>query len=298
MHLYAPLGIRQNLTSFAGRFAAGLLGLALLACGEGPADLTSGFAGPGIYYEASGSGDPLVLLHGFSLDRRMWAPQMEALEAHFRVIRYDLRGHGQSLAIADSFSAHEDLSMVLDAAGVERAALVGLSAGSQIAVDFTLTHPGRVRALVLAGPGLSGYVPRDTYDWVEPVYEAAGAGDFARAARLWSRTDLMVIPEHPPGDSLMRRIVEDNAKVWSYSTNPERVLSPPAIERMGELSIPLLVIVGDRDLPDVHAVADTLVAIAPDARKRVIEGAGHMVNLARPDVFNEIVVRFLGAPEG
>jgi pimeloyl-ACP methyl ester carboxylesterase len=252
-----------------------------------------GLAGEGIHYEVSGRGEPLVLLHGFSLDLRMWEPQLAELEREHRVIRYDLRGHGRSVAIADSFAAHEDLRAVLDAAGVERAILVGLSAGSRIAVDFALAYPERVSRMVLSSPGLGGYEPAGSFTWMARVMDAIRGGDAAAAARRWAETPLMSIPTRPAGDSLMRAIVAANAGLWRIASNPERGLMPPAIGRLGEIDVPVLVIVGERDLPDTHAVADTLVARIRGARKEVIAGAGHMLNLAEPEAFNAAVRAFL-----
>ena len=121
--------------------------LLLLIPAAAAAQVTTGTSPAGLYYEASGAGDPVVLIHAFSVDRRMWAPQIAALETRFRVIRYDLRGHGKSAAPSEPYAAHEDLLSVLDAVGVSRATLIGLSAGSTLAIDFALAHPDR-RAVV------------------------------------------------------------------------------------------------------------------------------------------------------
>jgi pimeloyl-ACP methyl ester carboxylesterase len=105
------------------------------------AKVSSGTTPTGLYYEVSGGGDPVVLIHAFSVDRRMWAPQIAALERRFRVIRYDLRGHGNSAAPSEPYAPHEDLRSVLDTVGGGRAALVGLSAGSTLAIDFAIAYP-------------------------------------------------------------------------------------------------------------------------------------------------------------
>src|SRR5262249_47300833 len=104
----------------------------LFPAGAG-AQVTTGKTASGLHYEMSGSGEPVVLIHAFSVDRRMWAPQIAALEKRFRVIRYDQRGHGNSGAPVEPYAPHDDLRSVLDALGVGRATLVGLSAGSTLA---------------------------------------------------------------------------------------------------------------------------------------------------------------------
>lgn len=124
--------------------AVSLLVLLLIPAAAG-AQITTGTTSTGLHYEVSGSGDPVVLIHAFSVDRRMWAPQISALQRRFRVIRYDLRGHGNSAAPTDPYAPHDDLRSVLDKLRIDRATLVDLSAGSTLAIDFALAYPDRVR---------------------------------------------------------------------------------------------------------------------------------------------------------
>src|SRR5439155_13840129 len=102
------------------------------------AQVTTGTSPAGLYYEASGVGEAVVLIHAFSVDRRMWAPQIAVLEGRFQVIRYDLRGHGKSEGPSAPYAPHEDLRSVLDALAISRATLIGLSAGTTIATDFAI----------------------------------------------------------------------------------------------------------------------------------------------------------------
>ncbi len=274
---------------------AAFMGLVLAGCAAAEPAWEAGTSPEGLYYEVAGEGPWVVLLHGFSLDGRMWEPQAKELAREYRVVRYDLRGHGRSAGFTGPYASREDLRDVLDAVGAGRVTLVGLSAGAQIAVDFSLSHPDRVEKLVLAAPGLTGYVPKDGFAWLAPVMEAVRAGDASEAARRWAATPLMAIPTNPAGDTLMRTIVADNADLWLEASNPEQVLTPPAIERLSEIDVPTLVVVGEHDLGDTHRVADTLVTCIAGASKRVVPNAGHMVNLAVPDVFRETVETFLRA---
>ena len=98
------------------------------------------------FYEVSGAGEPVVLIHAFSVDRRMWAPQIASLEKRFRVVRYDQRGHGKSDGPSAPYAQHEDLRSVLDALGIDKATLIGLSAGATTATDFAIAYPNRVDA--------------------------------------------------------------------------------------------------------------------------------------------------------
>jgi pimeloyl-ACP methyl ester carboxylesterase len=115
-----------------------------------------------LFYDVRGSGQPLVLLHAGGRDLTMWDPQAGALARSFRLVRYDARGHGRSTAPGGPYSTVEDLRLLLDHLGIERASLVGISMGAGVALDFAATHPQRVSKLVLvstSGPPLGVPMP-------------------------------------------------------------------------------------------------------------------------------------------
>ncbi|OGU03685.1 MAG: hypothetical protein A2W29_05215 [Gemmatimonadetes bacterium RBG_16_66_8] len=254
----------------------------------------SGISVGGLAYEVVGQGDPVVLIHGFGLDRRAWDPQLPALTAQFRVIRYDLRGHGRTLAsVAEPYTHQDDLAQLLFELGVERAAIVGHSLGGRVALDFALSYPGQVTRLVVVGPGLSGYVPRQRPVGFDSVGAALRAGDARRAASFYAETPLMAIPNDSAMHRFMRGIVMDNFAVWGIRTNTERPLNPPAISRLASVAVPTLVIVGENDSGDILTIADTVAAGVHGARKVVVPAAGHMISLAAAKRFTELVVGFL-----
>jgi pimeloyl-ACP methyl ester carboxylesterase len=257
----------------------------------------SGISRNGLYYEVTGQGTPVVLLHAFSLDGRMWDAQVEALAPHHRVIRYDLRGHGRSALPDGPFAAHDDLAALLDELGVERAALVGLSAGARIAVDFALTHPGRVSRLVLAAPSVSGHVPQERFAWMDPVIAAARAGDAQRAAELWAETPLMVATSDSAAAATVRTLVLDNVHLWGLPSNPERALDPPAAGRLAEIEVPVLVVVGEDDVAATHEAASLVATSIRGARREVVPGVGHLVPLAAPEAFSRTVLDFLASAD-
>jgi pimeloyl-ACP methyl ester carboxylesterase len=255
----------------------------------------TGTTSNGLYYEVTGEGEPVVLIHGFSLDSRLWDAQAAALASDFRVIRYDLRGHGRSAPIEAPYSGYEDLRHLLDELSIERAALVGLSAGARIAVDFALAYPGRADRLLLAGPAISGHVPQERFDWMEPVIAAARAGDTRRAAEHWADTALMSVPDSASA-AAVRTMILDNAHLWGIPSNPEKTLAPPAVDRLAEIEVPVLVVVGEHDLASVQDAADRLAAEIPGARMEGVPGAGHLVSLAAPRTFNRLLLEFLKVP--
>jgi pimeloyl-ACP methyl ester carboxylesterase len=223
----------------------------------------------------------------------MWDAQVAALEPDHRLLRYDLRGHGSSAAIARPFDPLEDLRSVLDAAGFDRSALVGLSSGAQVVLDFALVYPDRVTKLILAAPSVSGYLPIGSMEWMEPMVEALRSGDMDVAVERWAETPLMAIPGNESAAAAMREMTRDNAAIWTMSPALQQPLDPPALTRLAAATHPMLVIVGENDVLDSQRVADTLITCVVGARRLVVEGAGHLVNLAAPRVFNEAMLEFL-----
>ncbi|MGH2784226.1 MAG: alpha/beta fold hydrolase [Actinomycetota bacterium] len=257
----------------------------------------TGFArvdGGRLWYEVAGEGAPVVLLHGGLWDSRMWDDQFEALAERCRAVRYDLRGYGRSDRPAKAYSHSDDLKALLDQLKIERAALVGLSMGAMVAVDFTLEHPDRVEALVLAAPGLGGFEWSEDLDRrYEPVEAALKGGDVERAAELelaiWARKS----KKEDPRDLRMREIAKENAHQVTLDPAHRRRLDPPAAGRLGEIKVPTLVISGDKDLPDVKKIAALLLADIPEARRAVMQGADHVVNMRRPADFTARLLGFL-----
>lgn len=256
--------------------------------------------GTTLWYEAAGQGSPVVLLHGGNLDRRIWDDQFARLARSHRVVRYDARGFGRSGRADRPFAAHDDLLALLRHLGVARASLVGLSLGGRIAVDFALAHPEMVDRLVLAGPGLSGWTwARDSPDtlWVRDARAALARGDTVGVALAWLRSDYMrPAMEQPALAARLRTLAAENVGTWKdvlRHPDVERVAAPPAVGRLAVVRAPTLVIVGSRDVPDIHRIVDTLVATVPGARKLVVDGAGHMVNMERPTRFTAAVLEFL-----
>ena len=254
--------------------------------------------GTALWYEDSGEGPPLVLIHAGIADSRMWDGQVAAFAQRYRVIRYDVRGFGRSPMPPGPYSNVEDLHALLQTLGVERASLVGLSMGGGIALDFALEYPEMVDALVLAASGLGGFQWSDALkqDWAEED-AALEAGDLARAAeinlRMWVDGPARTPDEVDPA---VRARVREMLLAASHADDGEQQrLEPPAIARLGEIRVPALVIVGDRDQPDMLAVADRLAGGIAGARKVVVPGVAHMVNMERPEEFSRMVRDFLAA---
>jgi 3-oxoadipate enol-lactonase len=279
--------------------AAALSGCLPAAAGQKP---KTGFIDVGnaqIYYEERGAGDPVVMIHGGLLDRRMWDGQFAVFAEKHRVIRYDARGHGLSKAGDGTFSHHEDLKRLLDALKIEKAAIMGLSMGGYIAIDFALAYPDRVAALILAAPGMTGYkfdsevLKKNN----EALNKAARDNDLKMLVeyfqRSWTdgpaRTPDQV---HPDVREKVRQMSMETLRGRNRESREIR-LEPAAIGRLAEIHAPTLAVVGDLDMPDILEIVGLIEKNVKGARKVVIEGVAHMVNMERPAEFNRAVLDFL-----
>jgi 3-oxoadipate enol-lactonase len=250
--------------------------------------------GTRLYYEALGSGEPVILLQGGNLPLEMWDEQFAKLAQTFRVVRYDARGFGRSAAKSGPYASEEDLLALLQHLKMPKASLVGLSLGGRVAIDFALLHPEMVERLVLAGPGLSGFDWTERREpWIDSAIAASKQNDSVRISLLWLESGYMTPAMR---DSVLagrlRVLTVRNASMW-MQPDSERVLTPPAIGRLVSLKVPTLIIVGSLDIPDIQRIVDTLQASVPGAVKIVIQDAGHMVNMEKPSEFNRTVLEFL-----
>lgn len=253
--------------------------------------------GTRLYYETAGSGTPLVFVHGFSLDTRMWDDQFERYSRKYRVIRYDLRGFGQSDIPDGPYSHHDDLHALLSALDAAPAHVVGLSLGSGIAVDFALTYPGSVRSLVLvAVAALSGFESAREYnESLNPVWEAARTRGIDAAKAAWlSHAYFQPAHEQPEVAARLAQIV-DAWSGWQFThSNPARWAQPPAVGRLSEIRAPTFIVMGERDLDSYsHPLADVMERGIDGARRVVIPRAGHMTNMEAPEAFDSAVLPFL-----
>ena len=256
--------------------------------------------GANIYYEVAGDGPPLVFLHCFTADRRMWDDQFEHFAARHRVVRYDLRGFGRSdVPTAAPFSNHDDLRRLLDLLGIERAHVCGLSSGGGVAIDFALEYPERVHSVI----GISSAVGGSTRGIgsmaaaVTAMYSAAGRGDLTEAKRIWMESSLFAPANRNP--AVAKRLAEmvGDWSGWQMTHEANHVdPDPPAAQRLNQLSVPALVLIGELDNEAVQAVAVDIELGAPNAHRVVVPNAGHMANMEAPDVVNGHIASFLAEP--
>jgi pimeloyl-ACP methyl ester carboxylesterase len=252
-----------------------------------------------LWYEVAGDGPPVALIHPGLWDARVWDGPFGVFAERYRVLRYDVRGYGRSSRLEPGvpYSNVRDLAAVLDAVGIERAALVGNSMGGGVSIDFALTHPDRVSALVLVASAVGGLEDTDEDEawWQErwpPLEAAIETGDLERARRLqmgfWAPLGI----DDPNG----RRIFDialDNAHELTMDESLAEDLDPPAIDRLGEIAVPTLILPADHDPPFMLRSSAALAAGIRGARVARIADVDHVVPLRSPEAFNETVLAFL-----
>ncbi len=254
--------------------------------------------------ESATAGPAIVGLHAGVCDRRMWAPQVEALRATHRVLAYDRRGFGATRYAPEPHSRVADLIAVLDDAGIDRAVLMGCSQGGRLALDAALAHPERVAAVVLVACSVSG-APDDASGPFEPTIaalvarlEAAEArGDHAALNELEAQAWLDG-PAQPAGrvGGALRALFLDMNGIALAAPDPGEVAEPPpAWERLEQIGVPTLIVWGDLDFPHVDARMRTLARRIPRAQTHVMNGVAHLPGLEQPAAFHAAVAGFLGA---
>jgi pimeloyl-ACP methyl ester carboxylesterase len=247
-----------------------------------------------LWVEEEGSGPAVLFLHGGLGDLRLFELQARALAGRFRCIRFDRRLWGRSETEGVEFSWIDDAIGVLDALGVGRAALVGLSFGGGLAIDVTLAHPERVWAVVHIAGGLSG-IPVDPYTPEQDAAfeKAVEAGDLDTAMQI----DLDVWA--PLGaDDTIRELWHTTPEALGVPDGAKPLPRPDAHERLQEIAVPTLVVVPTHDPAGQQEVGATVARRVPGAQLVEVD-SDHYVTLRHADQLNELLLEFLtaAAPE-
>lgn len=258
-----------------------------------------------LYYEVAGSGNTVLFIHAGVADCNMWNEQFNFFSQFYRVIRYDARGFGKSRTETTEFSNRQDILDLFNHLQVDKACIIGISRGGQIAIDFTLEYPERVVALIAVAPGISGfeYQPEES-DESRHEFEL-----FTRMDELWENKafdELADLQVHVWADGPSQPVGRASAEVRDYMRKTIRAnltrqdgvatplpLNPLATSRLGEIKVPALVLIGEYDTSNALAIADKIEREVPNARKVDFPGAAHMIPMEQGSRFNEIVLSFL-----
>ena len=258
-----------------------------------PTDLSYGEVavdGGSLPIAMAGEGAPLILLHGWTLDHRMWSPQVEGLAGQHFLVMPDRRGCGRASAPPDLAREAEDVIAIADFLGFERFALLGLSRGAVVALDVARRYGSRLTGLVVSGAPLPALVPREEVIDLDHFRALARAGDLERLRAEWSRHPLMHT-HTPAARALMREILADyDARDLLAPGDP-----PPGLPRevVALLAMPVLAMTGAHDTLWRRECARVLGRTVPRGHALEIPEAGHLANADNPAAFNAAVAAFL-----
>lgn len=245
-------------------------------------------------FEECGAGAPLVLVHGMASDRHCWDGVWLELAVSRRVIRYDLRGFGESSGSVDEPYSHgADLLALLDHLGIAHADVLGVSMGGSIALHFALDHPARVNRLMLVSPSMKGWDWSDEWRALEAkIEQTAREGGVVAARVAWLDHPLFATLSADQRRALAAEVARYSGRHW---LGPDAHILPlaPDIERLDQVNAPTLLITGGRDVLDLRLIAETMVAMIRDIRRVDVAEAGHLIHSEAPARFLAEVDAFL-----
>lgn len=250
-----------------------------------------------LFYEAAGKGENIVLLHDGAVHREIWDAQFPVFAENYRVIRYDRRGYGKSPNPTAPFSNIDDLNQLFIQLKLEKAVIFGMSSGGGLAIDFTLKYPDKVSGLVLVGAVVSGYgysshmLTRGGH--VKSLAELLA--DPQKTIEYFGREDpYEIYKENIKAKEKFLRLLKANPINLSQEKGTFLIRADrPAAKYLSEIKVPALVLVGEYDIPDVHAHAGVIEFGIPNAKRKIISNSGHLIPLEQPDTFNKESLKFL-----
>jgi 3-oxoadipate enol-lactonase len=251
--------------------------------------------GSKLYYEECGTGpEAVVLIHDGIVHSAVWDDVWPAFCKRFHSIRYDRRGYGRSPASTTWYSETEDLAALLRYRKISRATLVGSSHGGELSIDFTLQYPGIVRQLVLVGAVVSGLPYTDHFlnrgiNNSQPFEK----GDVPGGLSNWAKDKYLLASGHDAAKKRLLDLLTANPQDMTHSDYARP--TQPALPRLKEIRVPTLILVGDADIPDVHAHAGSIEAGIPGSKRVIIPETGHLMYFEKPEEFSRTVITFIDA---
>jgi 3-oxoadipate enol-lactonase len=255
--------------------------------------------GAQIAFRVDGAGPPVVFIHGFTLDHRMWQPQIATFAARYRVLTLDMRGFGASSPPVEGvpYSLHEDVAALMEYLGIGPATVVGLSYGGLVAIELTLTRPELVTHLVLVDSTIRHFPYGARWQGVlDDLYRLGKDGKMNEGKELWLADIAFRCPNRSPENSaLLRQMVHDYPGWHLTHTDCYAAIEPPAMDRLQEIAVPVLALTGEHDIKEFQDVADFIVPRVQNGRREFLAGAAHMANMDCPEAFNRLVLDFIAS---
>ena len=248
--------------------------------------------------EAGGSGPPLILIHGWALDRRMWSQQQRAFRRHFRTVSYDRRSFGRNTCAPDLERELDDLDAIRAALHIDRVALLGMSQGGRVALRYALKRPAAVSALILHGAPYESTPPPPGDPAHLPLRDYAALVARGRTAELHKALGahplLRVGHRYPAARAALMGMIERYRGADLVGTGVGRTGAFADLRKsLASLQVPTLVLTGEREAAWLKAAADRLVDALPQAERMVVHGGGHLVNMTAARAYNRTIIRWL-----
>ncbi|MFN1836298.1 alpha/beta fold hydrolase [Balneola sp. MJW-20] len=248
-------------------------------------------------YSVYGNGHPLVFIHGGGTDSRMWEDIASKMPEEYQVITYDLRGHGESPIPTDTTHHIKDLRQLFDYLQIEKATIVGHSLGGQIATDFSILIPEKVRKLVLIAPGLTGFKFDEKYQKMGRKIWGAVPDVDAMLKIMLNTPDAYAMHKSMRSKKAgeIEQIHRDNIiKSLQWKNFEQDWPLSHTVERLEELSAPVLFLTGSDDKKDIFKIRDLFHSV-PDISFREIEGADHGLIATNVKEISKAIIQFIDA---
>lgn len=259
-----------------------------------PTDVGYAPLGPdSVYYASTGTGPPVLLVGGTSLDHRQWDELAFQLGSGYRVIRYDAPGSGRSPSPSVPVTPIEVLDAVYREFRLARARIVGHAAGGTLALDYANRYPDRVEALALMSARPTGYRAFTPFDQNRAQVTQIARRDGVVGVAEFFLSDAYYLPEARLRRPMRERIdvlLRQNAKVWTVT--PDTSAAPEPDVDLSGITVPVLVIIPELDYPDLVALADTIVAGIPGAERVSVAQRGHMLQVSEPERLGQFLFDF------
>jgi 3-oxoadipate enol-lactonase len=245
-----------------------------------------------LFYEVAGKGENIVLLHDGMVNCYIWDEQFQILADNYRVIRYDRRGYGKSTDPREKYSHIDDLNQVFLQLKVDKAIIFGMSSGGGLAINFALTYPEKVKGLVLVGSVVSGFGYTSHMDTRGGNFNRSEFSDPVKLRQYFVLNDPYEI--YSGNIKAKEKVLSLLPYFGRDNTVPTKPPEKIAVKCLSEIKVPTLILVGEYDIPDVHAHAGAINAGIQNSKREIIPNSGHLIPVEQPGLFNESVLNFLG----
>jgi pimeloyl-ACP methyl ester carboxylesterase len=235
------------------------------------------------------SEETLVFLHGFSLDHRMWKPQIAEFSSNFNTLIYDLRGYGKSSLPSQNYSHHDDLLQLLKHLKIEQIHLIGLSMGGRVAIDFTLEHPEHVKTLTVLDSSLGGY--KSTVDFSIKIETK-----MQNAREKWLSHEVFAYSNKSPQIATILKSILNDYSGWHWlNGNKFEKVVVEAKDRLHEITCPTQILVGENDLEYFKNIGQFMNKQITHSNYHLIPNSGHMSNLENPKFVNQLILQTINS---